>query len=184
MERDHDLSNKNTVTRAKGVLTDKGVAISRKEDLDQLSQKGYGTKVEKGLHLTFYEALFLLDRGILEVKDKDERVDFQKLLNCFEKTDENAWIKYLTYRDLRSRGYVVREGFGLGIDFRLYERGEYSKSSAKNLVLSMQEGKPLPVEDMINAVHQAQRLKKELILAVMNRRGETVYYSLAQMTMK
>jgi tRNA splicing endonuclease len=48
----------------------------------------------------------------------------------------------------------------------------------------MQEGKPLSVEDMINAVHQAQRLKKELILAVMNRRGETVYYSLAQMTMK
>lgn len=176
--------DKKVVLKAQGILTENGVTISKREDIDELSQKGYGTKTEQGLKLTFYEALFLVDRGALEVRNKNEELNFQKLLDCFESTDGSAWVKYLTYHDLRSRGYVVREGFGAGIDFRMYERGEYSKSSAKSLVLSMQEGKPMAVEDMIDAVRQAQKLKKELILAVMNRRGETVYYSLAQMTMK
>jgi tRNA splicing endonuclease len=35
-----------------------------------------------------------------------------------------------------------------------------------------------------NAVGQTQSLKKELILAVMNRRGEIVYYSVSPLSFK
>jgi tRNA-intron endonuclease len=98
--------------------------------------------------------------------------------------DENAWAKYLIYRDLRSRGYVAREGFGLGIDFRVYERGEYGMATAKNLVLGIQEGQPVSMEDLIRALQNAHSLKKELVLAVLNRRGEVVYYSLSKLTMR
>jgi tRNA-intron endonuclease len=79
---------------------------------------------------------------------------------------------------------VVREGFGSGVDFRVYERGEYNKDTAKYLILSIQEGKPISLEDLINALKQSQSLKKELVLAVMNRRGEIVYYSVSQLTLK
>jgi tRNA-intron endonuclease len=111
-------------------------------------------------------------------------VDFQGLLQRYERVDENAWAKYLTYRDLRSRGYAIREGFGLGVDFRVYERGEYGKDTAKYLILSIQEGKPISLEDLANALKQCQSLKKELILAAMNRRGETVYYLVSQLNLK
>jgi tRNA-intron endonuclease len=122
---------------------------------------------------------------MLEVKDeKGEAVDFQSLLRCYEGVDENAWVDYLVYRDLRSRGYVVREGFGAGIDFRIYERGAYGKDTASYLIMSTQEGKPVSIEDLTNALLQCQSLKKELILAVMNRRGEIVYYSVSQLTFK
>jgi tRNA-intron endonuclease len=122
---------------------------------------------------------------MLEVEDKKGRkIRFQTLLQNYEKVDENAWVKYLTYRDLRSRGYVVREGFGSGVDFRVYERGEYSKDTAKYLILSVQEGKPVSLENMANVLKQCQTLKKELILAVMNRRGEIVYYSVSQLSLK
>jgi tRNA-intron endonuclease len=90
----------------------------------------------------------------------------------------------LVYRDLRSRGYVVREGFGGGIDFRIYERGAYGKDTAPYLVLSTQEGKPLPINDLAGALQQCQSQKKELTLAVMNRRGEIVYYSVSQLAFK
>jgi tRNA-intron endonuclease len=98
--------------------------------------------------------------------------------------DENAWVHYLVYRDLRSRGYVVREGFGAAIDFRIYERGAYGKDTASYLILSTQEGKPVPIEDLTGALQQCQSQKKEMILAVMNRRGEIVYYSVSQLTFK
>lgn len=168
----------------KGLLMEKGVRISKRQHVDELSSRGYGVAEDGELLLTFYEALYLVDKGMLEVEDKKGgKLDFQRLLQCHEAVNENAWAGYLAYRDLRSRGYVVREGFGLGVDFRVYERGEYSKDTAKYLILSIQEGKPICLEDLTNALRQCQSLKKELILAVMNRRGEVVYYSVSQLTL-
>ena len=169
--------------KTSGVLVEKGVRITEQSSVDALSSRGYGTAENDVFTLAFYEALYLLDKEMLEVKDENgEKVDFQSLLRCYEGVEENAWVNYLVYRDLRSRGYVVREGFGAGIDFRIYERGAYGKDTASYLIMSTQEGKPVPIEDLTNALQQCQSLKKELILAVMNRRGEIVYYSVSQLT--
>ncbi|MGB9842671.1 MAG: hypothetical protein ACPLKZ_08190, partial [Candidatus Bathyarchaeales archaeon] len=97
--------------RTTGVLTKQGVRVAEKSSIDALSQRGYGTAEDDALLLAFYEALYLMDKGLLEVKDEnDAQIDFQSLLQHYEKADANAWVNYLIYRDLRSRGYVVREG--------------------------------------------------------------------------
>jgi tRNA-intron endonuclease len=168
--------------RAQGTLASNGVKISDRSSTDALSQRGYGTAEKNELTLTFYEALYLMDKQMLGVKAKKGDADFQTVLKAYEKVDENAWMHFIVYRDLRSRGYVVREGFGAAIDFRIYNRGEYGKDSAAFLVLSTQEGKPLPMDALSGALSQTQSLKKELILAVINRRGEIVYYSVAPLT--
>jgi tRNA-intron endonuclease len=171
--------------KAAGVLAEDGVKVSERSSIDALSQRGYGTAEKDVLTLAFYEALFLVDKQMLSVKGKKGAdVDFQGLLRAYENADADAWAHYTVYRDLRSRGYVVREGFGAAIDFRIYERGAFGKDTAPFLVLSTQEGQPLPMEDLGNAVGQTQSLKKELILAVMNRRGEIVYYSVSPLSFK
>ncbi|NWG11249.1 tRNA-intron lyase [Candidatus Bathyarchaeota archaeon] len=172
-------------TVVKGVLTEEGVQISKKQNVEEITSRGYGVTEKNKFLLKFYEALYLLDKGLVEVNDrKGEKVNFQSLLQLYESVDENAWAKYLAYRDLRSRGYVVREGFGSGVDFRVYERGDYSRDTAKYLVLSVQEGRPILLEDLTRVMTQSQSLKKELILTVMNRRGEIVYYSVSQLAIK
>ena len=169
--------------KTSGILDRKGVIVIEQSNIDALASRGYGIFENKSLTLTFYEALFLTDRGLLEIKDKtDQKVDFQNLLHCYEEQNQNAWLNYLVYRDLRGRGYVVREGFGGGIDFRIYERGTYGKDTAPYLALSTQEGKPLPLRDLADALKQCQRQQKELTLAVVNRRGEIVYYSVSELT--
>ena len=166
-------------------LEEKGVAVSLPENIKELTSRGYGTSKNKKLSLTFCETLFLVGKELIVVKDKETRkiINFQQLLRRYQMMDENAWAKYLIYRDLRSRGYVAREGFGLGIDFRLYKRGEYGTATAKNLVLGIQEGQPISMEDLIRALKNSNSLKKQLILAVLNRRGEVVYYSLSNLLM-
>ena len=171
--------------KAKGRLTKKSVEVAEKSAIDSLSSRGYGITENEAFTLSFYEALYLKDKDLLEVRDeRGKEVDFQGLLRCYEAVDENAWVNYLVYRDLRSRGYVVRDGFGAGIDFRIYERGGYGKNTAQYLILSIQEGKPMPIQELVNAVQQCQSQKKELILAVMNRRGEAVHYSVSPLTFK
>jgi tRNA-intron endonuclease len=178
-------SPSNIEFRTSGTLADKGVRVTERSSIDALSSRGYGTLENEVFTLTLYEALYLLDKGMLEVKDdKGTAVDFQSLLHCYEAVNENAWVNYLVYRDLRSRGYVVREGFGAAIDFRIYDRGAYGKDTAPYLILGTQEGKPLGINDLASALQQCQSQKKELILAVMNRRGEIVYYSVSQLTFK
>jgi len=185
MSKSKEQAQPRQEAKIEGSLTEKGVEITEKKGIAELKAKGYGTSDDNALMLNFYEALYLLDKGILEVKDeKGAQIPFNTLLQTAEKTDENAWAKYLIYRDLRSRGYVVREGFGLGVDFRAYERGEYGKDTAKYLIISLQEGKPLTLEALAQTLKQCQSLKKELILAVMSRRGEIVYYSVSQLTLK
>ena len=168
--------------RTSGVLAEKGVVISEQSNIDALSSRGYGTLENKVFTLTFYESLYLLDKCMLEIKDQSKPVDFQSLLHCYEARNENAWVNYLVYRDLRSRGYVVREGFGGGIDFRIYERGSYGKDTAPYLIMITQEGKPLPVNDLADALSKCKSQKKELILAVTNRRGEVVHYSVSPLS--
>lgn len=158
------------------------IRVSPPEDVEGLSSRGYGVSEDNGLTLTFHEALYLLGNGDLEIVDeeKGEKMGFQDLLNLSRTMDENAWVRYLIYRDLRKRGYVVREGFGLGIDFRVYERGEYGKETATYLIFGVQEGRPVSMEELTRTLNYVQSLKKKLVLAVLNRRGEVVYYSLSQ----
>jgi tRNA-intron endonuclease len=168
-----------------GKLAEKGVTVTEQSNIDQLSSRGYGTIDNKILTLTFFEALYLQDKGMLTVKDnKLATIDFQTLLHTYQTLDENAWVNYLVYRDLRSRGYVVREGFGTKTDFRVYERGTYGKDSASYMVIGIQEGKPLDIDILANVLQQCQNQKKELVIAVMNRRGEIVYYSISHLTFK
>ena len=177
---DDKTRNSAPEVKTKGTLIENGVRITEKTDAVALTQRGYGSSEENVFTLAFYEALYLLDKELLVVNDEKERdVDFQRLLQCYEKENANAWVNYLVYRDLRSRGYVVRDGFGVGTDFRIYERGAYGKGAASYLVLVTQEGKPLPIEDLVSALRYSRSQKKELVLAVMNRRGEIIYYSVS-----
>ena len=167
-------------------LGENGVLVSSPGDIEGLSSRGYGVSEDGRLSLIFCEALYLLGKEILEVEggQTGEKMSFQDVLKRFQVADEDAWFKYLIYRDLRSRGYVVREGFGLGIVFRVYNRGEYGEETARYMIFGIQEGQPVTLEELARAQMNVQSLKKKLVLAVVNRRGEVVYYSLSQLTLK
>jgi tRNA-intron endonuclease len=168
----------------KTILKEDGVIVPSSQNVESLTSRGYGTQANEGLALTDFEALYLLSKGLIEVMDKKAKtpISFQQLLDKARTANEDSWVRYMIYRDLRSRGYVVREGFGLGIDFRVYRRGEYGKSTADFLVLGVKEGQSATIEDLARILVRVQSLKKTLILSVLNRRGEIVYYSLSRLS--
>ncbi|MHA2143599.1 MAG: hypothetical protein ACXADD_19150, partial [Candidatus Thorarchaeota archaeon] len=91
-------------------------------EADRISQQGfYGTRLDDGrLELEPVEVLHLIERKRITVKtSSDEPVASEDIVNGLLETNPDLWIKYLVFRDLRSRGYAVRQGFGGGIDFRV-----------------------------------------------------------------
>jgi tRNA-intron endonuclease len=148
----------------------------------ELSGRGYGDKGEKALALKPYEALHLMRLGWLTVKgQKGREVTFQEVVKRSLGEDPMAWTKFLVYRDLRSRGYVVREGYGLAADLRIYPRGEYGKNPAKFVVIPINEGGDLKVSALQKMIDAVYRMGKEPIVAVVERRGEAIYYRASKM---
>jgi tRNA splicing endonuclease len=104
-----------------GVLSEKGVRVTEKSSVDALSQRGYGSSEDEVFMLAFYEALYLSDKEMLEVRDENgAELDFKSLLQCYEKANENAWVNYLvTDRRLNKRPATLpkpKEGAGFGCD--------------------------------------------------------------------
>jgi len=167
-------------------LKNNAITVTEPENITELSSRGYGTKQDSKLTLTYYEALYLHSKNVIQINQTKPKkpLSFRQLLDHYKAADPNAWAKYLIYRDLRSRGYVTREGFGQNINFRMYERGEYGTNTAKYLILGIQEGQPITLETLAQTLKTAHSQKKELVLAVLNRRGEVVHYSLSQLTLK
>jgi len=97
------------------------------------------------------------------------------------KQDEESLTKFLIYRDLRTRGYTVKDGFGFGSDFRVYERGDFGEKGAKYLVFGLNEGKQEKIGQLQKKIEQITQMGKEPIIAVIERRGEVIYYKISKM---
>jgi tRNA-intron endonuclease, archaea type len=153
------------------------VFIERSERFEELEQGGYGDRDGKKLVLKDYEALYLLNAKKLRLTDEQgEQVGFEDLAESSQRRYRDAWTKFMIYRDLRARGYVVKEGFGFGTDFRVYERGDYPQKAARFVVFALDEGTKRNVEDLSESVRQIIKMGKEAIVAVIERRGEVIFY--------
>jgi len=109
-----------------------------------------------------------------------KKVSFDKLAELAQKKAGDAWTKFVIYRDLKSRGYIVREGFGFGTDLRVYERGDYPKKPAKYVVFALDEGIEKGMADLQKSVKEMAKMGKEAIIAVIERRGEVIYYKVSR----
>ena len=149
--------------------------------LQKLEQKGYGEIEKDKLILKSFESLFLLYTGKLTLFKGKKKIDFDSLLQIHKQHDENILTKFLVYRDLRTKGYTVKDGFGFGSDFRVYGKGDFAEKGAKFLVFSLSEGKREKIGKLQKMIEEITNMGKEPIIAVIERRGEIIYYKISRM---
>ena len=161
-----------------GQLVSDQVCITNKDMIHELELKGYGDLENEKLFLKSFEALFLLYSDKLILKKSKKRIDFDVMMGICQKQDDQILTKFLIYRDLRNRGYVVKDGFGFGSDFRVYERGQFGEKGAKFLIFGLNEGQQEKMGIMQKKIEQITQMGKEPVIAVIERRGEVIYYKI------
>jgi tRNA-intron endonuclease, archaea type len=164
------------------IISKKGkrVVLLRKEDELLLESKGFGIRDGSSFFLLDYEVLYLMFTKKLRLSMDSKTVSFEKYVALASKRDKDAWARFLIFRDLRSRGYVVREGFGFPIDFRIYDRGDFGAKAAKYIVFGLNEGKTMSMADLKENIDQMAKMGKEAVVAVVERRGEVIYYKVGK----
>jgi tRNA-intron endonuclease, archaea type len=179
-----DNDNNDSQSIAEAFIEEKQLKtiVSETKFKDQLRNKGFGEVFNEEYLLSNLETLYLLSNGKLKLRGKKKEYDFSSFLKLLLKKDRKILTKYLIYRDLRSKGYVVKEGFGFGTDFRIYERGEYGKKPSKYVSIGISEGLNIKSKDFADTIEQIENMGKDTIIAVIERRGEVIYYKTTKMS--
>jgi tRNA-intron endonuclease len=152
------------------------VYIPLEEKLIDLRERGFGSLEKEKLILSPYEIFFLVDKGRIKVIDKKigQKLSLKELVEKFSVRKPASWIKYLVYRDLRDRGYIVREIDT--VDFEIYGKGV-----TRRFIYIIYEGSEANIKELNNLLKFAVQERKELIIAVIDRRTDLVYYSLTEL---
>jgi len=166
--------------KVEGTLLKDHTLISEKDMQHNLELRGFGEVIKKKFFLKPFESLYLLHIGKLRLFKGKQLVDFDHLMDECVKRDNEAFTKFLIYRDLRTRGYIAKDGFGFGSDFRVYERGQFGEKGAKYVVFGLAEGHRQKVGLLQKQIEQITTMGKEPVLAVIERRGEVIYYKVSK----
>jgi len=123
------------------------------------------------------EALFLAEKGKIDVLSKNKKISFRDLIKKAYSVDKRIQIKYAVFKDLRERGYVVKTALKFGADFRVYDRGfSPGEKHAKWVVFVDHESKRLTWHEFSAKNRVAHSTKKNLLLAIVDEEGDVSYY--------
>ncbi|EKQ54948.1 MAG: tRNA intron endonuclease [Methanobacterium sp. Maddingley MBC34] len=149
----------------------KAVALSEKSH--------YGKFNQDELQLSLMEAFYLQEKGkikILDKKNQDKVISLDEMHELIQ--DKDLIYRYMVYRDLRNRGYIVKTGFKYGSEFRLYERGKSPGDGHSDFVVKVvTENQNISVLDFSSYVRVAHGVNKKLLLAVVDDEQDITYYN-------
>ncbi len=163
-----------------GILAGERVITEISDDARELyNQSRFGNLSESGkVELSLLEALYLLERGRLLIKNDSGRdVIFEQFVKKARKVEPNFWIRYCVFRDIRNRGYIIKTALKFGADFRVYDRGvKPGEDHARWIVYPVHEGETLTWHEWAAKNRVAHSTKKRLLIAVVDDEGDVSYW--------
>ena len=104
-----------------------------------------------------------------------EGMDAGELLRHASAREESFDIRYVVYRDLRARGFVVKPSNLT--DYNVYPRGALpGRAPSRSLVRCASERGSLDADAVVADVERARRHNKTLLLALVDEEGDLTYY--------
>ncbi|UCE74846.1 MAG: tRNA-intron lyase [Methanomassiliicoccales archaeon] len=161
-----------------GELIEDFVAVKDEKEASQIYNKGcYGQPQSGGaLKLSLIEAVYLFEAKRVEIKRKNRRMSFVQLFRYANKRYPDFEIRYIVYRDLRMRGYVVKPDIQPA-HFRVFPRGgRPSKTPSRFWVLAASERGMFDLEDMVSQMRRVQKARKRLLIGIVDEEGDLTYY--------
>ena len=142
--------------------TDDFAIIRQKPLILKLRSLVAGVEEGEETKITYLEAAYFADRGVLLVPKDD-------LLKRAAKKDKLYMEKFIVMKYLRDRGYIVRPSLDGTPYLRLHRKG-YRPGEDKTYYLLevVPKGWKASVETLLPSLEAAGRLRKELAIAIMD----------------
>src|SRR3989344_2360671 len=154
------------------------IISSTDADAFSLHEKShFGESKDEKMQYSLTEALFLLEKDKLEIFSGNKKISKKEFIDRCRRIDKKIQIKYLVFKDLRERGYVVKTALKFGADFRVYGKGaKPGDKHAKWIVFCEHESKKFSWHEFSAKNRVAHSTKKNLLLAIVDEEGDVSYY--------
>ncbi|MBU1854467.1 MAG: tRNA-intron lyase [Nanoarchaeota archaeon] len=166
----------------KAIFAQERALVESSEEAQSVYDNGiYGTLLEdKKLQLSLQEALYLMDKGkIIIIDGKNKEFTFERFVKKATRIEPNFWIRYSVYKDMRSRGYIVKTALKFGADFRVYDRGiKPGEDHARWIIYPVHEGSTLTWYEFAAKNRVAHSTKKRLMMGVVDDEGDVTYWEI------
>ena len=185
-----------TAKRPTAYYLNNEVVVWDEKDIQKIHRDKYFGKILKNhegkeyLKLLFVEAAYLLEKGMINIKDyKTEDVfSFDTFYSLCCSLDKEFPQKYVVFRDLRDRGYVVKSGFKFGTHFRVYEKGvnPYKKGEKTKRehtrfnVHAYLENKVFTFQELSRYVRLSHNIRAQALIAIVDEENEVTYYLISR----
>ncbi len=144
----------------------------------------FGEKVEDRMEYSFVESLYLVREGKMMVFFGNKEINFDDLMNRVKRKDKRVENKFVAFKDLRKRGYIVKTALKFGADFRVYEKGvKPGEDHALWVLFVVKENEQLKWHDFAAKNRVAHSTKKKLLLGIVDEEGDVSYYEIVWMRM-
>ncbi len=148
---------------------------------DLYAQSRYG-ELDKGrVQLSLLEALYLLEKEKLRVASAaGRRYTTEQFIRKAKRLQPGFWTRYVVFRDMRNRGYIVKTALKFGADFRVYDRGiKPGEDHAKWVLFPIHESNTLTWHDFAAKNRVAHSTKKRLLIGVVDEESDVNYFEIA-----
>tara|TARA_Y100000034_G_scaffold88751_1_gene106551 strand:- start:52 stop:675 length:624 start_codon:yes stop_codon:yes gene_type:complete len=147
------------------------------------NQSRFGSLDGDKVELSLLEALYLMEKNRLMIKSESGRkVTFESYVKKARKEEPNFWIRYIVFKDMRNRGYIVKTALKFGADFRVYDRGiKPGEDHAKWIIFPVHEGSVFTWHEFSAKNRVAHSTKKRLLMGIVDDEGDVTYYEIRWM---
>ena len=137
----------------------------------------FGQLIDRKVHYSLVEAAYLLEKKKMQVFEGKKKLSFYKFIEKARKIEKNFLTRYFVFKDIRSRGYIVKTALKFGADFRVYDRGtKPGKDHAKWILFPVHQSEILTWFELVSKNRVAHSTRKKLLIGIVDDEGDVTYY--------
>jgi tRNA-intron endonuclease len=153
------------------------IARDKQEAHNLYDQSRYGEISDDKIQYSLVEGLYLLEKGRVDVLDGKKKIKLDDFIKIAVEKEVNFWIRYVAYRDMRNRGYIVKTALKFGADFRIYDRGiKPGEDHAKWIMYPVKETNQFSWYEYSAKNRVAHSTRKRLLIAVVDEENDCTFY--------
>src|SRR3989344_1951002 len=153
------------------------IAEDKNEAHNLYDQSRYGEIKDNKVQYSLVEGLYLLEKGRIDILEGKKSLKFDDFVKIATKREPNFWTRYVAYRDMRNRGYIVKTALKFGADFRIYDRGiKPGEDHAKWIMYPVKETSSFSWYEYSAKNRVAHSTRKRLLLAIVDDENDVTFY--------
>jgi len=164
--------------KIKATLISERITSNSTEAQTLFEKSSFGEKLGEKILYSLSESLFLVEEKKMEIHDhQNKKLTNEEILKKFQNIDKKFKTKYLIFKDLRQKGYIVKSALKFGAEFRVYEKGKrINNAHSKWILFPVTENSTMTWQDFSAKNRVAHSTKKNLLIAVADEEGDVSYY--------